>query len=106
MEWRTPVFVESANPESLRALQPGLEVWVFSVPGNGPPFQTHGSIAQVTRLECTVSQFVALEIQSSQDETLQLKSMPMDQVISVRVRLGESSLANVLVSTLRTALSG
>lgn len=106
IEWTTPMFVESGNLESLRALQPGQEVWIFAIPGDGPAFQTQGSIAQVAQLECAASQLVALEIESSRDEILQLKSIPTDQVINVRVRLGESSLVNLLFSTLRSALAG
>ena len=106
MEWKAPLFVEVGNTENLRYLRPGLEVWIFSKPGSGLAFQAKGSIARVTQLECTASNITALEIVSSHDELLQLDSMSKDRILQMRVRLGDTSLASLLVSTLRTVATG
>ena len=106
MEWSSPIFVDSSNIERLRTLQPGLEAWIFSKPGSGAAFQANGSIARVTQLECGASNLAALEIVSAHDQLLQLDSMTEDRLLMVRVRLGDSSLASLLASTLRTAVTG
>ena len=105
MEWNSPIFVDSGNIERLHTLQPGLEAWIFSKPGSGA-FQANGSIARVTHLECGASNLAALEIVSAHDQLLQLDSMTEDRMLMVRVRLGDSSLASLLASTLRTAVTG
>lgn len=104
--WTTPMFVASGSHESLRTLQPGLEAWVFTKPGSGPSFQFHGTVKRVTHLECAASQLTVLEIESPQDEHVKLKSVASDQEISMRIRVGDSSFANVIVSSLRTASMG
>lgn len=102
----TTMFVASGNHASLRSLHPGLEAWVFSKPGSGPSFQFHGSIKRVVHLECAASQLTALEIEPSQYELVKLKAVPRDQAIGMRIRIGDSSFAKVLVSSLRTASTG
>ena len=105
-QWKAPIFVDSVNTKSLQTLRPGLEAWVFSKPGSGAAFQASGSIARVTQLDCGGSNLAALEIVSSQDDLLQLASMSNDRILKVRVRISDSSLASLLVSSLRTAVTG
>ena len=106
MDWKAPIFVDLGNTERLRVLHPGLEAWIFSKPGSGAAFQASGSIARVTQLECGALNVAALEIVSSRDELLQLDSISKDRNLKVRIRLGDTSLANLLASTLRTVVTG
>lgn len=104
--WNETFFVEINERTDWSTLKPGLDAWIFPVPGSGPVFTSNGPVTRVSRLACGDSIVTALEIQLSTSEIEHLKTYPKSQTLGLRVLIDNSTVGGVLVRNVTRALTG